>query len=156
MSSPDQPLNPSAMPQAAESVTRDDRVIAMLAHVLQIFAYFVGPLIIYLAKRDSRFVRFHALQALIWQVLAMTIFLVLMAVMFAAMFGSIATNGGAQRIPGEPPPMFVYLFPLLWLAGMGFWAITLILGIVYGVNANSGKWSRYPLIGKLAWRWSQS
>src|SRR3954466_146975 len=47
--------------------THDERSIAMLAHVLSAFSGFIGPLVIYLVKRrDSRFVAFHALQALFW------------------------------------------------------------------------------------------
>lgn len=46
-------------------LVREDRTMAMLAHVLAIFSGFIGPLIIYLVKKDdSRYVAFHALQAL--------------------------------------------------------------------------------------------
>jgi uncharacterized membrane protein len=37
----------------------------MLAHLLQFFAGFIPPLVIYLVKRNSRFVAFHAMQALL-------------------------------------------------------------------------------------------
>jgi hypothetical protein len=33
---------------------------------------------------------------------------------------------------------------------MGGWIVHVILGIVYGINANRGEWAAYPLIG----RWS--
>src|SRR5262245_10401037 len=50
--------------------TNDERSMAMLAHVLSIFSSFIAPLVIYLVKRkESRFVAFHALQALIFHVL---------------------------------------------------------------------------------------
>ena len=47
--------------------TSDETTSALLAHVLQIFTWWIGPLAIYLAKRDSKFVSFHAMQALLWQ-----------------------------------------------------------------------------------------
>src|SRR5437660_11609342 len=46
--------------------TQDERTMAMLAHVLAIFSSFIAPLVVYLLKKDSRFVSFHSLQVLIW------------------------------------------------------------------------------------------
>lgn len=41
--------------------------MAMLTHLLAIFTGFIGPLIIYLIKKDEdRFIAFHSLQALYW------------------------------------------------------------------------------------------
>ena len=46
-------------------LVKEDRTMAMLSHVLAIFSGFIGPLIIYLVKKDdSKYVAFHALQAL--------------------------------------------------------------------------------------------
>jgi hypothetical protein len=42
----------------------DERTMAMLAELLQLFSWMIGPLILFLVKRDSAFVRFHALQAM--------------------------------------------------------------------------------------------
>src|SRR5262244_4325887 len=49
--------------------TQDERTMALLAHVLGIFAGFLAPLIFFLVKRDSKFVSFHALQALAWHII---------------------------------------------------------------------------------------
>ena len=54
-------------PGAPAVPTSDEETLAMLAHVLQIFTWWIGPLVIYLAKRDSKFVSFHAMQTLLWQ-----------------------------------------------------------------------------------------
>jgi hypothetical protein len=54
-------------PNAPAVPTSDETTLALLAHVLQIFTWWIGPLAIYLAKRDSKFVSFHAMQALLWQ-----------------------------------------------------------------------------------------
>ena len=53
---------------------QDEKMTAMVAYVLQIFTWFVGPLVIYFVKRDSRFVKFHALQALIFQGCMLSLF----------------------------------------------------------------------------------
>ncbi len=46
--------------------TQDERTFAMLAHLLACFGGgFIAPLIILLSKKDSRFVKFHAIQAVV-------------------------------------------------------------------------------------------
>ena len=52
-------------------LVREDRTMAMLAHLLLLFTGFIGPLIIYCTKKDdSRFVAFHALQAVYFSIAA--------------------------------------------------------------------------------------
>jgi uncharacterized Tic20 family protein len=51
-SAPPQAPAPVISPNHAEP-TSDDRTMAMLAHLLAIFTWFIGPLIIWLMKRES-------------------------------------------------------------------------------------------------------
>jgi uncharacterized Tic20 family protein len=139
-----------AQPSYPGAPTKDECTLAMLAHLLQVFSGFLGPLIIFLVKRDSRFVKYHALQCLIWQAGYMVIGFGVMAVFFIFMIGSIAHMPHGQT--NQPPPAFVFLFPLIWIFWMGGWLVNLILGIVYGIKANQGEWAGYPLIGKLLLR----
>jgi uncharacterized protein len=125
--------------------TQDERTMAFLAHLLQVFTGFIGPLIIFCVKQDSRFVKFHALQSLVWQLCYMALFFVLMIGLFFSMFSSVA-----HIPPGShqgPPPGFFVFFPLLWLVMMGGWVVNVILGVVYGLKANRGEWAAYPIIG---------
>jgi uncharacterized Tic20 family protein len=49
--------------------SQDDRNLAMIAHLLGIFTFFVGPLIIWLIKKDqSQFVEKEAREALNFQI----------------------------------------------------------------------------------------
>lgn len=122
--------------------TQDERSMAMLAHVLMIFTGFLGPLIIWLIRKQSKFVSFHALQALWWQVLWMALFLLLF------IGGIVLTVISAMGMHGEgPPPIFVVLLPVAVLVAWAGGILTLILGIVYGIKANNGEWAAYPLIG---------
>ncbi len=51
--------------------------MAMLAHVLMIVSGFIGPLIIYCIKKDeSRFVGFHALQAIYFSIIGFVLALI--------------------------------------------------------------------------------
>ena len=131
----------------AEVPSKDECVIAMLAHVLMIFSWFWAPLIIYFAKRDSRFVAFHALQALVWQIIWVCAWVVTFGAIFALTLSTTFVSGGAGGA-GTMPPVFVVVFPLLWVGIMGGWVLNLVLGIVFGINASHGEWARYPLLGR--------
>jgi uncharacterized Tic20 family protein len=131
----------------------DERKMAMLAHVLQLFGGFVPPLVILIVKRDSRFVKFHSLQALIWQGTVAILMLLFFAGFMASMFLLVPME--AQPKHNQPPPAgFFVMFGGFWLLIMANWVVNLILAIYFGIKANEGAWSRYPLIGELAYRWS--
>src|SRR6185295_10531416 len=105
------PQIPTVQP-AAYAPTKDDCTFAMLAHVLQMFGGFIAPLVIYVAKRESPFVRFHALQALIWKIAEMVFvfggIIVFMAVMFATIL--IQGNTGSK----QPPVAIFVMVPFIW------------------------------------------
>jgi uncharacterized Tic20 family protein len=131
--------------------TPDERKLAMLAHVLQLFGGFIAPLIIFLVKKDSRFVRFHAVQPLIWQCVLMVLSMVLMMGFMASMFLAIPFD---QKPGGPPPAGFLIFFGGFWFLMMAQWGINLFLAIFFGIKSYEGAWSRYPLIGRLAAAWS--
>ena len=133
--------------------TKDECTMAMLAHLLQVFSGFIGPLIIFFVKQDSKFVKYHALQSLIWQAAYMILGIGAMAIFFFTMFTSILHSPhGVPQQPGAPPPAFVFFFPLIWLFWGGGWVVNLILGIVYGIKANRGEWAGYPILGRILLR----
>ena len=136
--------------------TQDERVSAMLAHVLQIFTWFIGPLIIYVVRRDSRFVAFHALQALLLQGVYFVGGTLLMILWFGVMIGGMVLVGEPGKPSAGQPVTFFLLFALVWLLWMACWVLTMVLGIVYGIKASSGEWAEYPLIGRLARRWTRT
>jgi uncharacterized Tic20 family protein len=104
--------------------TTDERTNAMLAHVLSIFGGFIGPLVIYFVKgKDSRFVAFHALQAIFWHLAAMVGMVVVMLVGFGAFAGFMATHAPPASVPAPvsapahahappPPGVFFAMFGL--------------------------------------------
>lgn len=117
--------------------------MAMLAELLQLFSWIIGPLILFFAKRDSAFVRFHALQAILWQVVMMMFSIVFFVVMIAIAFAG--SRGGGSGAPATLLFMVVFytLFGLFSLAN-------LIIAIYFAVRANSGAWASYPVIGRMA------
>jgi uncharacterized protein len=160
MSLPPQPQLPPTpghpanwQPVSSGEPTKDECTMAMLAHLLQVFSGFIGPLVIFIVKQDSKFVKYHALQSLIWQAAYLILGFGAMAVFFVSMFSTIAhTPHGIPHQPGEPPPAFIFFIPLIWLFWGGGWVINLILGIVYSIKANRGEWAGYPIIGRLLLR----
>ena len=131
--------------------TQDERTMAVLAHALQLAGGFIGPLVILLVKRDSKFVSFHALQALLLQICYIIVWVGIMVVWFAVIFGTVFSHMGPP--PSNQPPVALFMFfPLFWLAAMGLWVLILIVVIVYSIKAGHGEWAGYPILGGWARR----
>src|SRR6476659_7024110 len=122
--------------------------MATLAHALQLIGSWIAPLIIFLIRRRSRFVAFHALQALLLQIVHTIIVLALMMLWFTTIFTIVFHQTGGK--PPEFPPALFVLFPLFWLGFMAMWVGTLIIAILYAIKAGRGEWADYPVLGKLA------
>jgi uncharacterized membrane protein len=145
-------LTPQPPGLAEAEVSQDDRTMALLAHVLQVVTWFIGPLVIFLLKRQSRFAAFHALQALLWQVLIMVVGMGGMIAFFVLMFTSMPMGGSPPLHPPAAPPPVFFLFPLFWAGWMLIWVLTLVLALVYGIKASKGEWAEYPVLGAVARR----
>jgi uncharacterized membrane protein len=122
--------------------------MATLAHALQLIGSWIAPLIIFLIRRQSRFVSFHALQALLLQIVHTIIVIVLMVLWLATILATVVHQTGGK--PPEPPIALFLLLPLAWLGIMGLWVGTLIIAILYAIKAGRGEWADYPVLGKLA------
>jgi len=122
--------------------------MAVLAQVLQVVGWWIAPLIIFLLKRDSRFTSFHALQALLIQLLYMFFMGAFMVLWFVGAFLTFPHNQAAQNAP--PPPAFFVVMPLMAVSWMGAWGLMLVIAIIYGVKAGRGEWAAYPILGRLA------
>jgi uncharacterized membrane protein len=137
---------------AITEITSDEKTMATLAHVLQLVGWWIAPLIIYLVKRDSKFVAFHAMQALLWQLILLVVWFSAMIVWFFTIFFVVFSHAGKAGSPQPPSPGFFLGFAILWLSVMGVMGINLVLAIFYGVKAGRGEWAAYPIIGRWARR----
>jgi uncharacterized Tic20 family protein len=123
--------------------TQDEKMTAMLAHLLPIFVPILGPLVIYFSRRGSRFVAFHALQAALLQCVLIVGGFALFICWFV--FLMILTHGMSEwSIRGMAFAMFIWV--AFQMAMMGVYAL-------YASKAIVGKWSEYPLVGLWARRW---
>ena len=119
----------SAIPPAA-TVASDTTTWAMAAHLTALAALiiglpFIGPLIIYLAKKDNPFVRRHAAEALNFNLSIMLYTLLLGIVTVILLFLIV----GILLIP-------------LFLVGFAAWIAFVIIA---AVAASRGQEYRYPL-----------
>ncbi len=117
---PYQPLGGSGYPGPynGPEPSKDDKTMGMLAHLLSIFLGFLGPLIIWLIKKDqSPFVDDQGKEALNFQLVALI----------------------GYVIAGATSCLFIGLliFPVVWVC-------TLIFGIMGALEANKGVAYRYP------------
>ncbi len=131
--------------------TQDERTMGTLAHVLQLVGGWIAPLIIFLIKRNSRFVSFHALQALLLQGLYFLFVMIFVGGFFVVAIAGFAVHQSTTQ-HGSLPPAFLVLFPALWLGMMAWWVFMVVVAIVYGIKAGKGEWAEYPVLGRLARR----
>ena len=106
---------------------KEARMFAMLAHLLGALFGFLGPLIIWLVKKDEHpFVNDQGKEALNYQ-LALLIAYVVSSVLYVII--SLVTCGIGAFLP---LPLLVTVFQL-------------VFGIIGAVKANNGEYYRYPL-----------
>lgn len=132
------------------SITQDERTMATLAHALQVAGWWIAPLVIFLLQRKSRFVSFHALQALLLQIAYLILMGGFIVLWMVGIFATIAHQSTDKSAP--PPVGFFILMPLTWLGFFGMWALVLVFAILYAIKAGRGEWANYPLVGKVARR----
>lgn len=103
---------------------QENRTLAMVACLLGIVTNFVGPLVVWLLKKDqSRFVAFHAFQTLLFNV---------------AILAGYAIAGALTIVL-----IGFLLIPVLVILHVVFLIIT-------ALAANRGEWYEIPVVGKYA------
>jgi uncharacterized Tic20 family protein len=119
-----------------DSLGADEKLWGMLAHLLTLLGYvvvvgeYIAPLVIYLVYKDrSRFVAFHALQALFFQLLAL-------AVGVALVLFSVVTLGCGILLAA---PLAIALA-----------IAVLVYTIIAAIQANNGVWYELPIVGRWA------
>jgi uncharacterized membrane protein len=136
----------SALATEPAEPTKDERLLAMLAHLLAVFGgAFVAPLVILIFKRDSKFVAFHAIQALLMSMAWVGVFMVtLFGMAGAAIARSPYPASGTH--PATIPFQALLVFPI-FLLGIAGW---MVCNVVLAARANAGHWSALPGFGWLA------
>ncbi len=143
----------SRMDVTAPAPTEDERKLTLIMYILAIFSTWLAPLVVFIIKRQSKFVGFHSLQLLFFHIIYLVLTMVGMVAWFAFIIGTIATTAAhGGKPPAEPPVAFFMVFPLIWGGWMLLWIINLTLCIVFGIKSNNGEWASIPLLGTWARR----
>lgn len=119
-----------------DSLAADEKLWGMLAHLLTLLGYvvtlgqYIAPLVIFLVYKDrSKFVAFHALQALFFQLLVLAVSVVLVIFVFVTL-----GLGVILAIPALIALCLAVLVYTIWAA----------------IEANKGAWFELPIVGKWA------
>jgi uncharacterized Tic20 family protein len=127
----------------ATGLTDDEKLWGMLGHLLVLagfigipFGNILGPLVAWLVKKDqSKFVAFHALQSLVFQI-ALFVACIILAIPIIIV---VMLTGGLAMI---------IVWPLALLIGLGM----LIYVILMGVKANKGEFNKYIFVGDMIYK----
>lgn len=129
-------------PEAA-TPSSDGKAFGAIAYIFGILI----ALLIYLLKKDDKFTRFHALQAIFVDLVIMLVSIPLGILLFAGFFVFGFASGGAGFFAG---------FWIIWLAFMAFAGLLFILRLFFAYKAFSGSRFRLPIIGAQAEKMSEA
>lgn len=142
--------------------SQDERNLAALAHVSALLPYVgaVVPLLIWMTRKERRgFLPFHALQAMMFQISIMIVWIAGFMCYFITFLGSIAALPFVVSESGDIDPIYwgVSFIPfvaigIILLLGFAF----IIYGIVGAVSVYQGKPFRYIVVGRWADRLMRS
>jgi uncharacterized Tic20 family protein len=126
------------------ALSADEKTWGMLAHLLVLIGLVVpfignliGPAIAYFVrgKDQSKFVRFHAIQAFVFNLLLNVVACVLAVPFFILFF----VTGGL---------LACIVYPL----GLLLWLVLICYSVYMGIQANKGEYPRYILVGEWSYR----
>lgn len=127
---PPMPGDVPPMPGSSE-VSSDDRTLGMVAHISGAFTCFIGPLIVWIMKKDQPgFVLDQAKEALNFQITAFIVYVGTVVVASIPILGWLLS---------------CLLMPALIIAALA----AMVLSIVAGLKAGEGISYRYPLALRL-------
>lgn len=122
----------------------DDKTAAILAHCLTLLVGFIGPLIIYVTKTDSKFARKHAAEALNFQISFFLYVMVLMVGFFIAFIPVASDWAHLDPQSRDLPPGIGWILGLsgaLVIGGL----LSFIFTLIATIKASNGQLYRYPL-----------
>ena len=130
---------PPGAPQSGTGM--DPKVAAAISYI-----WIVG-LIFFFLEKENRFVRFHAMQSILFGIANTVIMMVLVVVAviltFAFGIGGAIVGGGIGTL----------IQMLVWLIWLLFWLIAMVVlvGLIFAaVKAYQGKIFKLPIIGNMA------
>ena len=137
------------MSPSAQQASQEERPLAAMAHsgALLPFLGFIIPLHIWITQRDwSKFVQFHAVQALIYQLAMPSTFSAVYLLGIWGLYGSML-DSLPDRLSAIPSGLLTLRCVLVGMVLIG-WGLTLILGLLGASRILAGRDFLYPLVGR--------
>jgi uncharacterized membrane protein len=132
--------NPPPVQTPKSSTGLDENIAALLSYVFG----WVSGLIFFLIEKDSRLVRFHAMQSILFNVLIAIVGIALWVVTFVILI--VGT-----QLPGFLGAILSLLTTLIWIV----FSIGLLIGwIMCLIKAFQGAYFKLPIIGNFAEKFS--
>ena len=133
--------NPPPVQTPKSSTGLDENVAALLSYV---FGWISG-LIFFLIEKDSRLVRFHGMQSLLYNISVVVVAFVIWIVWFILFFVM-------AQISSMLSTLFSLIGTLLWIV----FFIAVVIGWIFCViKAYQGQYFKLPIIGNFAEKFSQ-
>lgn len=132
--------NPPPVQTTKSSTGLDENVAALLSYV---FGWISG-LIFFLIEKDSRLVRFHGMQSLLFNILVIIVAIVLWVIAFVVLIVS-------TQLPGIVGSLVSLVATLIWIV---FFIGVLIAWVLCLVKAYQSQYFKLPIIGNLAEKFS--
>ena len=135
--------NPPPVQMTKSSTGLDENIAALLSYV---FGWLSG-LIFFLIEKDSRLVRFHAMQSLLFNVVVGILAFVVWIITFVFVMMGAAMGDSAGALFG----LFSLLATLFWLV----FAVAILIGwVLCLVKAFQGQYFKLPIVGNFAEKFS--
>lgn len=141
------------MTQENNTLTSEERLLALFSH-LSIFMGGIALPIIFWAinKEKSKFVSFHALQALFFHIsyIVVLVFVIIFMAFGGAGIGMLSAVASHSK---NSPPVF-FIFFIIALYAFMFLYIFACMGyaIYIGIKAYNGEFKKYPIIGNIVYK----
>ncbi len=142
----------------SSDVSSDNRLLAMLCHLSFFLGGIILPVIIWAVQKDkSKFVRFHSLQAIFFQITIAAI--VILAVIFLLIVLLLAGLGTDCAFTshgfgdGDKLPAFVIVIMIIVYGGMFLFGIAAMAYSIYlAVKTYQGNLIKIPVIGNIIYK----
>jgi len=138
--------------------TNEEKLFALLSHLSIFIGGIILPIILWATQKDkSKFVAFHSLQAIFYQ-LSYFVFFIIFIFIFAFLYIFLGLGAGMLFI-GQSPDFAPVISIFIIIASIIFYASIFIVmfgfmayAIYVGIKAHQGELRKYPLIGDIIYK----
>jgi hypothetical protein len=141
-----------------EELTGDEKLMAMLSHLSILFGGIILPIILWAVQKDkSRFVRYHALQAIFFHIAYVSILvIVIVALVFVFMIFGIGLGAMSSKGHHSDGGAFPAIMVIIMIVFYGAIFISIFGAMAYeiflAVKSYQGSYMKIPIIGNIIYK----